>query len=43
MLRIGEEAPDFTVPLGSGGHFNLHEHRGDNVALFFFPRTFTHG
>ena len=43
MLKIGDQAPDFTVALGSGERFTLSEHRGRNVVLFFYPRAFTHG
>lgn len=43
MLEVDTQAPDFVVALGSGGRFTLSEHRGRNVVLFFFPRTFTHG
>ena len=43
MLKIGSQAPDFTVTLGSGERFTLSEHRGRNVVLFFYPRAFTPG
>ena len=43
MLKLGDPAPDFEVPLGSGDHFRLLEHRGSNVVLFFYPRAFTLG
>ena len=43
MLKVGAQAPDFTVDLGSGERFTLSEHRGRNVVLFFYPRAFTHG
>ena len=43
MLKIGTQAPDFTVALGSGGRFTLSEHQGRNVVLFFYPRAFTPG
>ena len=43
MLKLGDAAPDFEVPLGSGDHFCLSEYRGSNVVLFFYPRAFTVG
>ncbi len=43
MLRVGTQAPDFTVPLNTGDAFTLSEHRGRNVVLFFFPRAGTKG
>ena len=43
MLRVGTEAPDFTVPVNTGDPFTLSEQRGRNVVLFFFPRAGTKG
>ncbi len=43
MLRVGAQAPDFTVPLNSGVPFTLSEQRGRNVVLFFFPHANTKG
>ena len=37
MLKVGDEAPDFTVTLDSGEAFTLSEQRGRSVVLFFFP------
>ena len=43
MLRVGTQAPDFTVPLNTGDPFTLSEQRGRSVVLFFFPRAGTKG
>ena len=43
MLSVGAQAPDFTLPLNTGGLFTLSELRGLNVVLFFFPRAGTKG
>ena len=43
MLKVGSQAPDFTITLGSGDTFTLSEHRGHNVVLFFYPMAFTPG
>lgn len=44
MVRVGEEAPEFTLPVHTGGTFRLSEHRGSsNVVLFFYPADFTIG
>jgi len=44
MLKIGSEAPDFSVPLHTGQMFRLSEYRGrNNVVLFFYPKDFTTG
>ena len=41
MLKIGTQAPDFTVTLGSSERFTLSEHRGRNVVIYFYPRAFS--
>ena len=38
--QIGEQAPDFELP-GTEGTFRLSEHRGERVALLFYPGDFT--
>ncbi|MCY4529045.1 MAG: peroxiredoxin [Chloroflexi bacterium] len=43
MLKVGSQAPDFTITIGSGDSFTLSEHRGRNVVLFFYPMAFTPG
>ena len=43
MLTIGTAAPTFAVPLVSGGEFDLSDHRGKIVVVYFFLRAFTHG
>ena len=44
MLRTDTSAPEFTVPLESGGEFHLSEHLGNrHVVLYFFPKAFTRG
>ena len=43
MLKIGSQAPDFTINLGSGETFTLSDYIGQNVVIFFFIRAFTYG
>ena len=44
MLTTGTQAPDFTVPLESGGEFRLADHRSaHHVILYFFLKAFTRG
>lgn len=43
MLATGSAAPDFTIPLLSGGEFTLSDLRGTRVVLFFFPGALTPG
>ena len=34
--QVGEAAPDFELP-GTDGDFSLADHRGQRVALVFYP------
>ena len=44
MLSTGTPAPDFTIPLESGGEFHLSDNRGSrHIVLYFFPKAFTRG
>jgi peroxiredoxin len=41
-IRVGEEAPDFTLPSHLGGVVRLSDFRGrKNVVLAFYPAAFT--
>jgi peroxiredoxin Q/BCP len=42
-LKVGDTAPDFTLPTTSGNPFKLSEQRGKTVVLAFFPAAFTGG
>jgi thioredoxin-dependent peroxiredoxin len=39
----GEAAPDFTLPASGGGEVALHDLRGKNVILYFYPADDTSG
>lgn len=42
MIRVGEAAPDFELPLHTGERFRLSEQRGNKiVVLYFYPQDFT--
>jgi peroxiredoxin Q/BCP len=42
--RVGEEAPDFSLPSTAGGAARLSDYRGKStVVLAFFPKAFTGG
>ena len=43
-LKVGDMAPDFTLPATTGGTVRLSDFRGKaNVVLAFFPAAFTGG
>ena len=41
-LKVGEQAPDFTLPAVRGGEISLHQYRGEkNVVISFVPAAWT--
>jgi peroxiredoxin Q/BCP len=43
-LRVGDPAPDFTLPASDGHEYTLSEFRGRrNVVIAWFPKAFTGG
>lgn len=43
-LKVGDTAPDFTLPSTQGGKVTLSDFRGKNtVVLAFYPAAFTGG
>ena len=43
-LKVGDEAPDFSVPTTMGKPFKLSDYKGKNgVVVAFFPAAFTGG
>ena len=43
MLKVGQPAPDFTLPTTTGDTFRLSEQRGRHVVLYFYPKDDTPG
>jgi len=43
MLKVGELAPDFTLPADDGAQFTLSSLRGRRIFLWFFPEADTPG
>ena len=39
MLKVGNSAPDFTLPADDGGQFTLSSLRGRSILLWFFPEA----
>ena len=40
-LKIGDEAPDFTLPSHLGKDVTLSDLRGHNVVIVFYPLAWT--
>ena len=40
-LKVGDPAPDFTLPSHTGADFQLSEARGGTVVIAFYPAAFT--
>lgn len=43
MLKIGDKAPDFTLPSDSGTTVSLGDFKGSTLILYFFPKADTPG
>jgi peroxiredoxin Q/BCP len=43
MLKIGNTAPDFTLPSDEGKEISLKDFRGQRVLLYFYPKASTPG
>lgn len=42
-LRIGDVAPDFTLPRDGGGTIRLSDFRGRSLVVYFYPKDDTSG
>ena len=43
LLRIGDQAPDFTLPGQDGNPVTLSDLRGQTVVVYFYPKADTLG
>lgn len=42
-VKVGDVAPNFSLPYQSGGIISLKDFRGKTVVLYFYPKDFTPG
>jgi thioredoxin-dependent peroxiredoxin len=42
-LKVGDMAPDFTLPASDGQTYTLSKLKGKTVVLAWFPKAFTGG
>ncbi len=42
-LKIGDKAPDFTLPTDGEGKISLSQFKGEKVVLYFYPKDDTPG
>lgn len=42
-LKVGDKAPDFTLPADSGAKVSLSQLKGKSVVLYFYPKDDTSG
>ena len=43
MLKVGDPAPDYSLPSTSGENVSLKDFRGKKVVLYFYPKDDTPG
>ncbi len=43
MLKVGDVAPDFSIPSDSGQNMGLKDFAGKVLVLYFFPKADTPG
>lgn len=42
-LKVGDTAPDFTLQDQDGNNVSLHDFKGKNVVVYFYPKAMTPG
>ena len=42
-LKLGDKAPDFTLPRDGGGSVSLADFKGSKLVLYFYPKADTSG
>ena len=43
MLKVGDKAPDFTLPDANNNFVALKDYKGKKIVLWFFPKANTPG
>ncbi len=43
MLKVGDKAPEFSLPSESGKNVALKDFKGKTLVLYFFPKADTPG
>jgi len=43
MLKVGDKAPEFSLPSDSGKPISLRDFKGSTLVLYFFPKADTPG
>jgi peroxiredoxin Q/BCP len=43
MVRVGDKAPDFSLPTADGTSLRLKDLKGTKVVLYFYPKDMTSG
>ncbi len=43
MLKVGDKAPDYSLPSDSGANVSLKDFKGHTLVLYFFPKADTPG
>jgi peroxiredoxin Q/BCP len=43
MLKVGDQAPAFTLTSDEGKEVSLSDFRGNRVVIFFYPKANTSG
>jgi peroxiredoxin Q/BCP len=43
MLKVGDKAPDFSLPSDTGAEVSLKDFKGHTLVLYFVPKADTPG
>ena len=43
MLKVGDQAPDFSLPNQDGKNISLSDYKGKQLVIWFFPKANTPG